>query len=64
VLLFELFPAFMAIVSVIVGVWLYVTERRARNAGVDDARPIGSRPEVTPEQAKEKPAQGRPIMRG
>jgi hypothetical protein len=64
VLLFELFPAFLAFVSVFVGIWLYMAERRARSAGVDDARPIGSRPEVTPEQAEEKPGQGRPIMRG
>jgi len=64
VLFFELFPAFVALVSVIVGVVLYMAERRARHAGIDDAGPKGSRPEVTPEQAAEKPNIGRPSMRG
>ena len=63
-LLFELFPAFIALVSVIVGIALYVSERRARDAGIDDAGPVGSRPEVTPDQAVETPNVGRPSMRG
>jgi hypothetical protein len=29
VLLFEFFPAFVAIVSIVVGVWLYVVNRNA-----------------------------------
>jgi hypothetical protein len=62
-LLFELFPAFIAVVSVIVGVWLYVTERRARAEGVDDAGPVGSRPDHTPDQAAHRPSTRRPSMR-
>jgi hypothetical protein len=64
VLIFELFPAFVACVGVWVGIALYVAERRARRQGVDDARPPGSRPDVTPEQAAMKPGSGRPSMRG
>jgi hypothetical protein len=63
VLFFEFFPAFLAMVSVAVGVALYVAERRAKRAGIDDARPVGSTPEVSPEQAAERPAGGRPSMR-
>ncbi len=63
-LLFELFPAFIALVSVIVGVVLYLRERRARQEGINDAAPVGSRPEATPEQEAEKPNAGRPSMRG
>jgi hypothetical protein len=63
-LLFEFFPAFIALVSVIVGVVLYVAERRARAQGVEDAGPVGSRPQFTPEQAAEKPRTSRPSMRG
>ena len=36
-LLFEFFPAFIALVSVIVGVALYMAERRARAQGINDA---------------------------
>jgi hypothetical protein len=63
VLLFELFPAVLAIISVLVGIGLYVAERRARNAGIDDSRPIGSRPDATEDQRKERPSRGRPSMR-
>ncbi len=62
-LLFELFPAFVALVCAFVGVWLYVSEKRARAAGIDDSAPVGSRPDVTPEQAAEKPNAGRPSMK-
>lgn len=63
-LLFELFPAFVAVVSIVVGVSLYLAERRARDEGIDDRRPIGSRPEVLPGQELEKPNSGRPSMKG
>ena len=63
-LLFEFFPAFIALVSVLVGIALYVADRRSREQGIDDHRPVGSRPDVTPEQEAEKPNRGRPSMRG
>jgi len=64
VLLFEFFPAVVALVGAGVAVWLYVSERRARLEGVDDRAPVGSTPVVTPEQRAQKPNQGRPSMRG
>jgi hypothetical protein len=64
VLLFEFFPALVALVGAGVAVWLYARERRARREGVDDRTPVGSTPVVTPEQMAEKANQGRPSMRG
>jgi hypothetical protein len=38
VLFFELFPAFLMIVSAIVGIWLYASNRSAPDESADDAR--------------------------
>jgi hypothetical protein len=38
VLLFEFFPAFISIVSLIVGAWLYFSNRTAPDESAQDAR--------------------------
>lgn len=37
-LFFELFPAFVMVVSGIIGVWLYASNRRAPDESADDER--------------------------
>ena len=39
-LLFELFPLFMLLLSLIVGVWLYVKHLEARHEETEDAETI------------------------
>jgi hypothetical protein len=67
VLLFEFFPAALAIVSVIVGVVLYAINQRARNNPHDQESPrTPSKPAVSPEQAaaeETSPNVRRPSMR-
>jgi hypothetical protein len=61
VLLFEFFPAFMALVSLVVGGWLYVANRRA----AQDPREKGIRripPPRTPGTAEEERGSRRPSM--
>jgi hypothetical protein len=53
-LFFELFPAFVAVVSIGVGLWLFLVERRARqNPAEPPPRRVTSRPSapVGPGQA-------------
>jgi hypothetical protein len=60
VLLFEFFPAFVALVSVVVGVWLYVVNR---NAPDESAKHEELRREVA-ERAAAAKAKGAPEERG
>jgi hypothetical protein len=48
VLLFELFPAFMAILSVVVGVGLYISHRRARHDPPDPVITVTPPPPGSP----------------
>jgi len=59
VLLFEFFPAFVAVVGVVVAIWLFVKDRRAREANEPEppvARPIPPAPGAGPERAGRRPA--------
>jgi hypothetical protein len=60
VLFFELFPAFMALVSIAIGVGLYVSNRRARNDPPDPVVTV-TRPPADG-AASRAPARGRPSM--
>jgi hypothetical protein len=40
-LLFELFPAFVAIVSVVAGIWLFLADRQARREEAHDGQRTG-----------------------
>ena len=63
-LFFELFPAFVAVVSIGVGLWLFLVERRARqNPAEPPPRRVTSRPEVTDDVRARRPGSGRPSMR-
>ena len=44
-LLFEFFPAFVALVSLIVGTWLYVSNRRAPDESAQNAQRLRERDE-------------------
>jgi len=59
VLFFELFPAFMALVSVVVGVGLYVSNRRSRNDPPDPVVKVARPPAGAPQPG---PARRRPSM--
>ena len=59
-LLFEFFPAFVALVSVIVGVWLYVVNRSAPDESAEHEK---RRREVA-ERAAAAKAKGDPEERG
>jgi hypothetical protein len=65
VLLFELFPAFIAIVALIVGVMLFTLNVRARNNPHEREPPRSpSRPPVSPEGGGDTPKSSRrPSMR-
>jgi hypothetical protein len=66
VLLFELFPAFFAVVALIVGIVLFTVNHRARNSPDDDEAPRApSRPTVSDEEGAEQRGRGsnRPSMR-
>jgi hypothetical protein len=60
VLFFELLPAFLAIVIVIVGVILYVKNHAARND--PDETPVARKRDVAP-GTREQRGRGRPSMR-
>jgi hypothetical protein len=69
VLFFELFPAFMVVVSLLIGVWLYASNRAAPDESLQDERrsrerdarraAAGTEPERT-----RNPQTRRPSMRG
>jgi len=59
VLLFEFFPAFVAVVGVVVAIWLFVKDRRAREANEPEppvARPIPPARGAGPERTGRRPA--------
>ena len=60
VLLFEFFPAFLSIVSVVVAVALFVANRRARH---DPPTRRPTRPEIPPETQSADGANKRQIRR-
>jgi hypothetical protein len=60
VLLFELFPAFMALVSIAVAVGLYVSNRRSRDDPPDPVVTV-KRPAADPAQ-DQAPRRRRPSM--
>jgi hypothetical protein len=65
VLFFELFPAFIAIVTLIVGVMLFALNVRARNNPNEREAPRSpSRPPVSPDAGGDTPkSSSRPSMR-
>jgi hypothetical protein len=65
VLLFEFFPAFIAIVVLVVGIFLFAMNRRAHNNPHEQERPrTPSRPPVSPEaEADASSSNRRPSMR-
>ena len=62
-LLFELFPLFIAVVSVIVGVWLVMADRAARNDPAEQ-EPHRVPPPRPPGNADEERGGRRPSMMG
>jgi hypothetical protein len=60
VLLFEFFPAFVALVSVVVGIWLYVANRNAP----DESAEYEQRRREVAERAAAAKAKGDPEDRG
>jgi len=51
VLFFELFPAFVAVMSAAIGVGLFLLNRRTQSSGEVDAPRSPSRPAVSPAEA-------------
>jgi len=59
VLLFEFFPAFVAVVGVIAAIWLFMKDCRARDANEPEqpvARPVPPAPGAGPERTGRRPA--------
>lgn len=64
VLFFELFPAFMTIVSLAAGVALFVVNRRMQASGEDERPRSSSRPVRDTDSPREHVVATRPAMRG
>jgi hypothetical protein len=63
VLLFEFFPAVVAIVVLVVGIVLFTMNRRARHHPNDETPRTSSRPPVSPDAATGPVNNRRPSMR-
>jgi hypothetical protein len=64
-LLFEFFPLFVAIVSVVVGVWLYVANRSAPDESAEHEkrrRDVAARAAAAQKDKPSGPGRGRPSM--
>lgn len=62
-LFFELFPAFLMIVSGIVGVWLYASNRNAPDESADDERRRRERQARAESASDSEPARSPDIRR-
>ena len=66
-LFFELFPAFMAIVALIAGIWLFLADRRARQESSrktkDSDKTSGAQPRLEFARIDTRPAHSRTTVR-